>query len=486
MPRLVPMLTAATLTSAILCLGGSVALAEPATIGSADANAAAKLRDRVLQGTQAWEIVASLTTEIGPRLAGSEGDRAAVAWALDQLKAAGFANVRAQDVMVPQWVRGEIAVAILEPWPQPLTAVALGGSVGTPEEGIEADVVQVPDLDALRALSRSQVEGRIVFINKRMERGRDGRGYGQAVPGRTQGANVASQLGARAIVIRSIGTDAARFGHTGTVGYRAETPRIPAVALANPDADLLERQMATGKTARLAIRLTARDLPQVRSANVIGELPGSGAPQDIVLLGAHLDSWDLGTGALDDGAGVAIAVEAVRQIREAKLTPRRTLRVVLYANEEFGLSGANVYANQSPEELARHVIAMEADLGAGVVWRLDSRVDDASLPALQTIAGVLKPLSIERGSNTANGGADIGPLRQQGVPVLSLQHDATHYFDYHHTTNDTLDKVDRKALDQSVAAYAVAAYLAANAKGDFGRLPPQPAATPAPSPAPQR
>ncbi|MCI0433622.1 MAG: M20/M25/M40 family metallo-hydrolase, partial [Gemmatimonadetes bacterium] len=359
---------------ALATLLSLTAVADSAPFTSADLAAAAALRDHALKGTEAWETVAALTTEIGPRLAGSEGDRAAVAWALGRLKAAGFANVRTQDVLVPHWIRGSIEVAITEPWPHTLVAVALGGSVGTPDEGIEADIVQLPDLDALKALNRSQVEGRIVFINRRAERTRDGRGYGQAVRGRTEGANAAALLGARAVVIRSIGTDSDRFGHTGTVRYQIDAPRIPAVALANPDADLLERQMAAGKPVRLSIKLSARDLPQVRSANVIGELIGTGAAQEIVLLGAHLDSWDLGTGALDDGAGVAIVVEAVRLIRELNLAPRRTLRVVLFANEEFGLTGANAYANQTPDELARHVIAMEADLGAGPVWRLDSRV----------------------------------------------------------------------------------------------------------------
>lgn len=453
------------------------AFAAPPPFSSADLAAAAALRDRALKGTEAWETVAALTTEIGPRLAGSEGDRAAVAWALDKLKAAGFTNVRTQDVLVPHWVRGSIEVAIAEPWPQPLVAVALGGSVGTDEEGIEADVVQVPDLDALKALDRGQVEGRIVFINRRTERTRDGRGYGQAVRGRTEGAVAAAQLGARGIVIRSIGTDSDRFAHTGTVRYALDTPRIPAVALANPDADLLARQLAAGKPVRLSIKLSARDLPQVRSANVIGELPGKDKPEEIVLLGAHLDSWDLGTGALDDGAGVAIIIEAVRLVREMKLAPRRTLRVVLFANEEFGLSGSNAYANQAPEEISRHVLAMEADLGAGPVWRIDSRVADAALPTVQAIANVLKPLGVERGGNTSDGGADIGALRRVGVPVLGLGHDATQYFDHHHTLNDTLDKVDRKAIDQTVAAYAVAAYLSANMQGDFGRLTPQPAGT---------
>ena len=459
-----------------LCATLTVAVhAEPATISAADLKSAAAVRDRALKGTGAWDIVASLTTEIGPRLAGSEGDRAAVAWALDRLKAAGFSNVRTQDVMVPQWVRGTITASIVEPWPQPLVAIALGGSVGTPEEGIEADVVQVADLDALKALPRPQVEGRIVFINKRMERTRDGAGYAKAVVGRAQGANAAAMLGARAIVIRSVGTERERTPHTGTVSYRADTPRIPAAALSGPDADMLERQMASGKPTRLFLKITARDLPQARSANVIGEIPGNGAADEIVLLAAHLDSWDPGTGALDDAAGIAIVVEAARLIQEMKLAPRRTLRVVLYANEEFGLSGANVYANQPADELAKHVIAMEADLGDGPVWRIDSRVADAALPAIDAMVGALKPLNVVRGENTADGGSDIGPLRRLGVPILDLQHDASKYFDYHHTANDTLDKVDRKALDQSVAAYAAAAFLAANAKGDFGRLPPQPA-----------
>jgi len=447
-----------------------------ASLAAADLKAAAALRDHAMKGTQAWETVASLTSEIGPRSAGSEGDRAAVAWALDKLKAAGFSNVRAQDVTVPHWERGTISVSITEPWPQTLVAAALGGSVGTSEEGVEADVVEVADLDALRAMNRAQVEGRIVFINRRMQRTRDGLGYGQTVPGRSQGANIASLLGARAVVIRSVGTDAnQRFAHTGTVSYKPDVPRIPAIALANPDADLLERQIAAGKPVRLSLKSTSRDLPPMRSANVMGDIPGAGAGSEIVLLAAHLDSWDLGTGAIDDGAGVAIVIEAAKLIRDLKLSPRRTVRVVLFANEEFGLSGATAYANMPTDELGRHIVGMEADLGAGPVWRLSSNVDPAALPVVQLIADVLKPIGVERGDNKADGGADVGPLRRQGMPVLGLQLDASEYFDHHHTANDTLDKVDRKKLDQSVAAFAVAAYLSANLQGTFGRIQPEPA-----------
>jgi carboxypeptidase Q len=463
------------LLSLVSCFLFAPVLAQTSAYSKSAVDATARIRERAAQGTGAYELVASLTSEIGPRAAGSEGDRAAVAWALRKLTGLGFQNVRAQDVMVPQWVRGSISIDVTSPYPQSLIGVALGGSVGTAEEGIEGEVLEVKDLDALRALTREQVESRIVFINRRMERTRDGRGYGQAVSGRTDGAGVASQLGARAIVIRSIGTDNNRMGHTGTVRYPANVTKIPAVALSNPDADLLESQFTAGKPVTLRLRLTARELPPMRSANVIAELPGTANDGEIVLLGAHLDSWDLGTGALDDGAGVAIVVEAVRLIRELKLSPRRTLRVVLFANEEFGLSGANAYAAAIGPELEKHVLAMEADLGAGPVWRFDTRVPEAQLPQMQVIANALKPLGIERGSNTSDGGADIGPLRRLGVPVVGLGHDASAYFDHHHTLNDTLDKVDRKALDQSVAAYAVAAWLAASSTSTFGRLPPQPA-----------
>jgi Zn-dependent M28 family amino/carboxypeptidase len=258
------------------------------------------------------------------------------------------------------------------------------------------------------------------------------------------------------------------------VRYEINAPKIPAVALSNPDADLLERQLASGKNVSLTIHSSARELPAERSANVIGELPGSSSPEEIVLLGAHLDSWDLGTGAIDDGAGVAIVTEAVRLIRELNLTPRRTLRVVLFANEEYGLSGAKAYAEAIGSEVDKHVIAFEADLGTGPVWRFDSRVPDATLGATKRLMSALRPLGIERGDNTADGGSDIGPLRHHGVPVFELMLDASRYFDVHHTPSDTLDKVDRKALDQSVAAHAVAAYLIANAQGTFGKLNPVP------------
>ncbi|HEX7013357.1 MAG TPA: M20/M25/M40 family metallo-hydrolase [Steroidobacteraceae bacterium] len=433
------------------------------------ANAAA-LRDHAASGTQAYDHLTSLVTEVGPRLAGSSGDTAAVRWAMNKLARLGFSNVRSQDVLVPRWVRGEAQVTLLSSPAQPLVALALGGSVGTPEEGIEAQVIEVASLEALEALKPEAVRGKIVFINQRMERARDGRGYGATVRNRTQGASAAADLGAVAIVIRSLGTSDNRIAHTGTVSYRVDAPRIPAFAISNPDADQLARHLKAGKPVRLHVKSTSRELSPAWSANVIGEIPGRERANEIVLLGAHLDSWDPGQGALDDGAGVAIVMEAARLIAGLKERPARTIRVVLFANEEFGLSGAREYARLAGDEVARHVIGMESDLGAGPVWRVQSQVAAEALPAIDKIRAVLAPLGIESGSNSAHGGADLSPLRELGMPVLDLSLDATQYFDVHHTINDTLDKVDRKALDQSVAAFAVAAYLSATKDGDFGRI----------------
>lgn len=419
----------------------------------------------------AFEHVSSLVTEVGPRSAGSAGDAAAVRWAMNKLASLGFSNVRSQDVLVPHWIRGTAQVQIVAPFPQTLVAVSIGGSVGTAEEGIEANVLAVASLDALAALPANIVNGKIVFIDERMTRTRDASGYGATVSNRTQGASVASNLGAAALVIRSIGTSNHRVAHTGSIAYRTDAPRIPAFSISNPDADVLARQLKSGKPVRMRLHSTAREMPPAWSANVIGEIPGRGRANEIVLLGAHLDSWDLGHGAIDDGAGVAIVTEAARLIGKLDRPPARTLRVVLFANEEFGLSGAKEYARLAGDEIGRHVLAVEADLGAGPVWRLQSSVAAEALPAMGEMHRVLAPLQVEAGENNAQGGSDLRPLRDAGVPILDLTLDATHYFDVHHTINDTLAQIDPKVLDQSVAAFAVAAYLAATKEGDFGRRP---------------
>lgn len=436
-----------------------------------DLAAAAALRDSALQGTRAYEIVSSLTTEVGPRPAGSDGYRRAVEWALRTLKDLGFQNVRTEKVTDPHWEIGTAEGRITAPWPQPMVLVALGGSVPTPEAGIDAEVVQVASLDALKALDPAKAKGKIVFINKRMERSKNGMGYGETVPGRGAGAATAGKLGAVAFLLRSVGTDNNRTPHTGAMRFEEGDPHIPAAALSNPDADVLEKEIASGKPVTFHLKLTSRSLPEVESANVIGEIRGREKPEEIVLLGCHLDSWHLGTGAIDDGAGCAIVIEAARRIGELKEKPRRTVRVVLFANEEFGLTGARAYAKAHEPELSQHILAGEADFGSGKVLRLSSRVAPETLPAMDEIAELLVPLGVQRGNNETGGGADLSPMAPARVPLINLGQDGTYYFDWHHTANDTLDKIDPKDLDQNVAAWAAAAWAAANMPGDFGRAP---------------
>jgi len=445
--------------------------AAPTPFTPAVLSEARALRERALVDDTAYELVRSLTNEVGPRLAGTPGDAAAVAWAIRTLNNLGFQNVRAEPVTVPRWVRGEARAEIVAPWPQPLVATSLGGSVGTAPEGVEAEVVPVTTFDDLKSMPRERVEGRILFFTFRMERSRDGEGYGKAAAARGRGAAEAAKLGAVGMVMRSAGTSTSRTPHTGAQRWSDGIPPIPAMALSNPDADLLEQQLAAGKPVRLRLVSTARWDGETESANVVGEIPGEGLRDEIVLLGAHLDSWDLGTGAHDDATGVGIITAAVKLAAEAKPRPKRTLRVVFYANEEFGLSGARAYAAAHADAIERHVLGMESDLGAFQPFGLTARVAPDRLPLVRAMQSVVESLGIKYLGTEASGGADLGPLRELGMPVLDLWTDAAPYFDLHHTANDTFDKVDPTLVRQNVAAYAAIAYLAAHAQGGFGRLP---------------
>ena len=441
-----------------------------ATFTKNDLAAANTLRERALADENAYRLIESLTTEVGARLAGSSGDRAAIAWAQREMQAFGLANVRAMEVLVPHWVRGEAEFAVLTPWPQIMPTLALGGSVGTPSEGIEAEAVMVKDIESLKALPEGAVRNRIVFFSNRMDRTRDGSGYGRAVTVRASGPSVAAGLGAVGVVIRSISTSDQRFPHTGALRYAADVPRIPALAISNPDADALVRQFESNKPVRLRMRSSSRELPQARSANVIGEVEGSDRGREIVILGAHLDSWDPGVGAVDDGAGVAIMMTAAKLIRELDRKPLRTIRVVLFANEEFGTSGSQTYLAANQAEADRHVLGFEADFGAGPVWRLSSRVNAAQLSAVDQIYRALAPFKLERGNNEARGGADLDGWARLGMPILEPNLDGTLYFDVHHTANDTLAQVDPAALRQSVAAFAVSVWLGAQYPGEWQRI----------------
>jgi len=455
----------------LLCqLSFATAANKAATFSRADLAAATTLRERALADSKAYELVASLTTEVGPRFAGTPGDKAAVGWAVREMQRLGFANVRTSEALVGHWVRGEAEFAVVTPWPQAMPAAALGGSIGTSSEGIEADAVMVQDVAALNALPQGAVRDRIVFFGNRMERTRDGSGYMRAVPVRATGPSAAAALGAVGVVIRSIGTSDHRFPHTGATRYSQTAPRIPALAISNPDADALERQFASGKPVRLRMNSSSRDLPPARSANVIGEIAGSDLAHEIVILAAHLDSWDLGVGALDNASGCAILMSVARLIRELDLKPRRTIRVVLFANEESAQSGSIAYIAAHEAELPRHVLGFEADFGAGPVWRLSSRVNPAQVPAIDQIHRALAPLKLVRGDNAARGGADLDGLAKLGMPLIEPGLDGTNYFDVHHTADDTLARVDPGAIRQSVAAFAVSVWLGAQYPGTWERV----------------
>ncbi len=436
---------------------------------------ATALREQALESSDAYSFVAGLTTEVGPRPAGSAGDRKAVEWAARRLSDYGL-EVHTEEVTVPHWVRGEAAGRIVAPYPHRVELVALGGSIGTPVGGVEAEVIEVEGIEALEELDGARVAGKIVFFNRRMQRHPLGAGYRPAVAARARGPASAAPLGAVAVLIRSAGTSTHRFAHTGSTRYADGVRRIPAAALSNPDADLLEAQIATGKTVRFRLELGCRELPEEISANVIGEVRGREAPEEIVLLAAHLDSWDLGTGAMDDGAGCAIVSETGRLIAALPRPPRRTLRILLTANEEFGLSGARAYGERHAEELERHVAALESDFGIGEVSVFRSPAHrgqraEERMPLVRDLERLLATLGIARHAMAAFGGADLIPLKPAQVPFFDLPQDATDYFDYHHTADDTLDKLSAEDLKQNVAAYVTAAYVLAETTEDLGRVP---------------
>ena len=443
---------------------------EAGPLSSESAVVAAGLRDRIAAGSRASDWVRELTDRAGPRLAGSPGDKAAVAVALETLEGLGFANVHAEKVVVPVWVRGPESGEITSPVSQPLALAALGESVGTPPAGIEAEVIGVRSFQELEA-RKSAVPHKIVFFDVPMARTKDGSGYGKAVVYRSEGASRAAHFGAVAALVRSIGTDDNRLPHTGALEYAGGSPKIPSAALAIPDANLLARLLAGGKPVRVRIALGCGRRPDAESANVVGEIPGREAPDEIVVLGAHLDSWDLGRGAIDDGAGCGIVIEAARQIAALPARPRRTVRVVLFANEENGLAGGTAYAKAHAAEMPRHAAALEADSGTGRPLGLSWNAGPSAAPLLSQIGGILE--GVEAGHLTPGGigGVDVSPLILAGVPLVGLEQDESTYFDFHHTANDTFDKIVPADLDRAAAAAAVAAWCLADAPGPIERVP---------------
>lgn len=424
-----------------------------------------KVREHARQSDLSWQLVESLTTEVGPRLPGTENDKMAVAWAKQKFQKLGFDKVWLEPSKFPEWRRYHESGFILTPSKQPLHLTALGNSISTPETGLSGEVVLFETFDELIAAPANSLQGKIAFVNYRMNRDIDGNGYGPAVKARNKGAVEAAKKGAIAYMMRSVSTSHHRFAHTGGSHYTKGVTKIPATAVANPDADQLARLIALGKPVKVELNIQTEDLGEGTSYNVIGEITGSKYPQQYVLLGSHLDSWDLGTGALDDGAGVALTMAAAKHIAE-HTRPERSIRVVLFAAEELGLWGAKAYFKHYEKQLDNIVAAAESDFGADIVYAFESNVNAASLPVVRAIAEQLKPLGVKYiRKNAARGGPDLIPLKQTAsAPIFDLHQVGTDYFDYHHTADDTLDKVDPDKLKQNTAAYAVFALMAANAE----------------------
>ncbi|MDN4504297.1 M20/M25/M40 family metallo-hydrolase [Alteromonadaceae bacterium BrNp21-10] len=428
-----------------------------------------QLKSVSLEASTAFDIVESLTTEVGARMVGTPGQKKSEAWAQAKMHELGFDKVWTEEVTSVKWHRGEVSAQITAPYPQKLVALALGGSVGTNGNTLQAHVAHFDTLDDLQAAEDNSLNGKIVFVSYKMQRHIDGDGYGKAVGARVVGAVVAAQKGASAFVMRSVGTDTNRHAHTGVMRYQEGVEKIPAVAISNPDADLLVRQIKRGQSVTMALNLSAgNNIEEVKALNVIGEITGSEAPQEVVVMGAHLDSWDVGTGAIDDGVGVGITLAAVKHILDLPQRPKRSIRVILFAAEEVGLHGAKGYVDARDSKLADHVIGAEWDFGNGKIYKLSPGVGPSALNTIRELAEYLSPMGVALTTdNIAKGQSDMSALGNLGMPAINFNPDGNDYFDYHHTENDTLDKVDQHALKHNTAVYTMFAYFAAQSAVNF-------------------
>jgi carboxypeptidase Q len=435
------------------------------------ASQAERLRDSALKDDEvALDIVEGLTTEVGPRLAGSEAEGRARTWAVARLKALGFRNVHIEEYRMPTWLRGAETAEIVGPYPQKLALTALGHSGATPAAGITAEVVGFDSLEAFKAAPDAKVRGKIVFVSHAMRAAQDGSGYGYYGPVRREAPRVGAAKGALAVVIRSLGTDYHRNPHTGLTSWEGATP-IPCAALAIPDAENLQRMLERDRPVTMHLVLTPRFVGEQVSGNVVAEVPGTDPRAGILLVGGHLDSWDLGTGAIDDAAGIAIAAASAKRIMDSG-RPRRTIRIVWFGSEEVGGFGSKAYRAAHKDENV--VFVAESDFGADRVWRMDPNFAAEAKPLVDRIAATLFPLGITLGTGRAEAGADLGDWADAGVAAIDLQQDGTRYFDIHHTPDDTFDKVDPAQLRQNVAAWTAMLAILANAREEIGRAPAKP------------
>jgi carboxypeptidase Q len=413
--------------------------------------------ERIIAATAdsaAYRRLAQLVDRFGHRLSGSESLERTIDWALEQMRRDGLQNVRGEPVMVPHWVRGEERIELLAPTRRPLPMLGLGGSIATPPGGVTAEVLVVSSFDELQRRA-ADAKGRIVLFDVPFTT------YGQTVRYRRDGAVAAARLGAVASLIRSVTPYSMRTPHTGAMAYDSTVPRIPHAAITVEDAMLLHRLQDSGARPLVKIEMAARTLPDAPSRNTVAELVGSDKPDEVVVVSGHLDSWDVGTGAMDDAGGAVAAWEAVRVLKQLGLRPKRTVRVVMWTNEENGLAGGNGYRDAHAAAIDRHVLAIESDAGVFAPRGFGFSGSDSAFQIVRWIGGLLQPIgadSITKGG----GGADIGPIMARGVPGMGLAVDGTRYFWYHHSDADTIDKLDPVEMGRCVAALAIMAYVVAD------------------------
>jgi Iap family predicted aminopeptidase len=450
-----------TLAISMMVLVSLAAAPVAAAESPSDADVVARLAEEALGSRRAFERLAWLTDRIGHRLSGSKGLEKAVAWTEKTLREDGLDKVWTEPVMVPHWERGTARASITAPIEREMAVLAIGMSVATPAEGVTGEVIVAGNLEELKSAGEA-VRGKIVLFNKPIvaNGGRD-RGYGSAAGLRVRGPVEAARLGAAAMLLRSLGTADYRLPHTGSLEYDPNVPAIPSAAIAAEDAELIARLASAGERVRVRLELTCRSHPDAPSANVLAEWRGRERPEEIVLIGAHLDSWDVGAGAHDNGAGVAIVMETMRLLRALDLRPRRTVRAVLFTNEENGTRGSRAYFETHRGEVNRHVAAIESDSGGARPLGFGVSAGPGGFERVREIAAALAGIGAGE-VKPRGGGVDVAPLRDAGVPALSLNQDMTRYFDYHHTEADTLDKVDPADLARNVAAMAVMAYRLAD------------------------
>jgi hypothetical protein len=425
---------------------------------------ATQLIEKALKSDLGFNIVESLTTTIGPRLAGSEAEKRARDWGLKLGKELGFDKVSIEEFTMPFWDRGHLHLTLTVPYLQDLYGTALGGGAPS-KKSIDADIVYFRDIHTLAKVKSGELKGKVAFVDgEMMVKSQTGAGYGPANQRRRVGWQHAQRANAEALIVRSVGSSSHRFPHTGMMSSDDNAwADIPVIAISNPDADHLRRLHNLDERLSVSLHSESKWKGEVSSGNVILDLIGSEKPEEIVLIGGHLDSWDLGTGAVDDGAGIAITTAAAALIANLPTRPKRTIRVVMFGAEEVGLLGAFAYAKQHQANLYNHVVATESDFGAQTIWQLVSNVNPEATILIDEIGKVLSPLGIVRGgSDVPGGGPDIIPMAEKGVPTIRLMQNGRDYFDLHHTPDDTLDKIDPGELAQNIAAYAATIYLIAD------------------------